>query len=78
MVKKKVTKPRTTKRSVSRRSVANVPPYGDPIRQAIAQGEPAAMRQMSVAARRWIATTEKQLADAKKALEKLDATIRKL
>jgi hypothetical protein len=72
MVKRKATG------RVSKRSIANVPPYGDPIRQAIATGDRVKMKQMSVATRRWITSTEKQLASVRKALEKLDAVISKL
>ena len=65
-------------RKVPARSLASMPPYGDPIRQAIAGGDRAMMKRMSVATRRWIASTEKQLAGVRKALEKLDAAISKL
>ena len=75
MAKAKPTKAGSKKRSVSARSVSDVKPYGDPIRQAIAQGDPAAMRKMAAVARRWIASTEKELSDAKKALEKLEAAL---
>ena len=75
MIKKKPAKAKPGARSAATRSSPDVKPYGDPIRQVIAQGDPAAMRSMSVSARRWITDTEKQLADAKKALEKLDALL---
>ena len=65
-------------RKVSARSLASMPPYGDPIREVIAGGDRAMMKRMSVATRRWIASTEKQIASVKKALEKLDTAISKL
>jgi hypothetical protein len=75
MAKAKAKKAGSKKRSVAARSVSDIKPYGDPIRQAIAQGDPAAMRKMAAVARRWIATTEKELAKVKKALEKLEAVL---
>lgn len=78
MATKKTTKTRSLVRRGASSSLRPLPPYGDPIRGAIAQGDPAAMRQMAVAARAWIASTEKQLTDAKKALTKLEAVLKKL
>ena len=69
---------RSQKPRAAARSVADIKPYGDPIRQAIAQGDRTEMRRMAATARRWIASTEKQLADAKKALAKLEAVLPKL
>jgi hypothetical protein len=72
---KKVSKSRRIKTA---RTVSNMMPYGDPIRQAITKGDRAEMRNMAVFARRWIATTEKQIAAAKKALAELEALLPKL
>ena len=78
MATKKSVKARPQKRKAATRSVPLAIPYGDPIRQAIAQGDRAEMRQAAVSARRWIPSTEKQLADAKKALAKLESVLPKL
>jgi hypothetical protein len=45
-----------------------VPPYGPPIREAIARGDVAEMRKVAASARKWIK-------DAQAALDKLDAKL---
>jgi uncharacterized protein DUF1843 len=47
-----------------------VPPYGPPIREAIARGDAAEMKKVAASARKWIK-------DAQAALDKLDAKLAK-
>ena len=47
-----------------------VPPYGPPIREAIARGDAAEMRRVATSARQWIK-------DAQAALDKLEAKLGK-
>lgn len=47
-----------------------VPPYGPPIREAIARGDAAEMRKVAASARKWIK-------DAQAALDKLEAKLAK-
>ena len=47
-----------------------VPPYGPPIREAIARGDAAEMRKVAAGARKWIK-------DAQAALDKLEAKLAK-
>ena len=47
-----------------------VPPYGPPIREAMARGDQAEMRRVAASARKWIK-------DAQAALDKLEAKLAK-
>lgn len=47
-----------------------VPPYGPPIREAMARGDQAEMRRVAASARKWIK-------DAQAALDKLEAKLGK-
>jgi hypothetical protein len=56
--------------SAARPASGAVPPYGVPIREAIARGDAAEMRKVATSARKWIK-------DAQTALEKLEKHIGK-
>jgi hypothetical protein len=47
-----------------------VPPYGDPIRQAIARGDQQEMKNVAASARKWIS-------DVQAALDQLDGALKK-
>ena len=47
-----------------------VPPYGDPIRKAIARGDAREMKSVAASARKWIA-------DVQAALDQLDSALKK-
>ena len=47
-----------------------VPPYGDPIRQAIARGDQQEMKNVAASARKW-------MSDVQSALDKLDSALSK-
>jgi len=64
---KKSTKPSTASARVES---GPVPPYGDPIRAAIARGDTREMKNVAASARKW-------LADVQSALDKLDSAIKK-
>jgi hypothetical protein len=58
-------------KSAARATAGAVPPYGPPIREAMARGDAAEMRRVASSARKWIK-------DAQAALEKLEKRIGKL
>jgi hypothetical protein len=47
-----------------------VPPYGDPIRQAIARGDQQEMKNVAASARKW-------MSDVQSALDQLDGALKK-
>ncbi|HEV8203108.1 MAG TPA: DUF1843 domain-containing protein [Pyrinomonadaceae bacterium] len=47
-----------------------VPPYGDPIRKAIARGDAREMKNVAASARKW-------MADVQAALDQLDSALKK-
>ncbi len=50
-----------------------VPPYGDPIRQAIARGDLQEMRKVAASTRRWLKSINTLLARLERQIEKLSA-----
>jgi uncharacterized protein DUF1843 len=62
----------STKKSskVARPDTGPVPPYGDPIRGAIARGDVQEMKNTAASARKWVA-------DVQSALKQLDSAIKK-
>ena len=62
----------STKKSskTARPDTGPVPPYGDPIRGAIARGDVQEMKNTAASARKWVA-------DVQSALKELDAAIKK-
>lgn len=64
MATKKVAKAKSAKVSGS------VPPYGDPIREAIARGNLAEMKKLAVSARKYVSQVEAALAQLEKAIAK--------
>ena len=59
---------KSSKKSLKAESGA-VPPYGDPIRQAIARGDAQEMKNVAASARKW-------MADVQAALDKLDSALK--
>ena len=59
------------KKSAAKATSGAVPPYGPPIREAMARGDASEMRKVASSARKWIK-------DAQAALDKLDAKIGKM
>jgi hypothetical protein len=68
---------RPTRKSASAGSTRNgpVPPYGDPIRDAIERGDIRAMRRVAADARKWLTQTEKQIKTVRIALADLERAI---
>ena len=60
---------KSSKKSLKAASGA-VPPYGDPIRQAIARGDAQEMKNVAASARKW-------MADVQAALDELDSAMQK-
>ena len=60
---------KSTKKSLKAESGA-VPPYGDPIRQAIARGDQQEMKNVAASARKW-------MSDVQSALDQLDGALKK-
>ena len=67
---KKATKKSTKKTSSARAESGPVPPYGDPIRKAIARGDAREMKNVAASARKW-------MADVQSALDQLDSAMTK-
>jgi len=69
---KKTGAKKSTKRTSAAARVESgaVPPYGDPIRAAIARGDQREMKTVAASARKW-------LADVQSALDQLDGALKK-
>ena len=69
---KKSSAKKSTKRSSAAARVESgpVPPYGDPIRKAIARGDQREMKNVAASARKWVA-------DVQAALDQLDSALKK-
>ena len=65
---KKAAKKSTKK--ATRPDTGAVPPYGDPIRKAIARGDAREMKNVAASARKWMADVQAALADLDSALKK--------
>ena len=65
---KKAAKKSTKK--AARPDTGALPPYGDPIRKAIARGDAREMKNVAASARKW-------LADVQAALDQLDSALKK-
>jgi Domain of unknown function (DUF1843) len=61
---------KTTKASSARVQTGAVPPYGDPIRAAIARGDMRQMKNTAASARKWLTDVESALAQLESAIEK--------
>ncbi|HET6980149.1 MAG TPA: DUF1843 domain-containing protein [Pyrinomonadaceae bacterium] len=73
MPARKTTKKASTKRSAkktARPETGPVPPYGDPIRKAIARGDAREMKSVAASARKW-------MADVQAALDQLESALKK-
>ena len=68
--KKSSTKKSSTQRAAAAPTSGAVPPYGDPIRSAIARGDQREMKNVAASARKWIA-------DVQSALDQLDSAMKK-
>ena len=68
--KKTSAKKSTTKRSAAAPASGAVPPYGDPIRKAIARGDQREMKNVAASARKW-------MSDVQSALDQLDGALKK-
>ena len=69
---KKTTKKSSKKTTKARAGVESgqVPPYGDPIRGAIARGDVQEMRSVAANARKWLSDVQSALAQLDSALKK--------
>jgi len=72
MPARKTTKKATKKstKTAARPDTGAVPPYGDPIRKAIARGDAREMKNVAASARKW-------MADVQAALDQLDSALKK-
>jgi len=73
MPARKTTKKAASKKSTSKAALPDtgaVPPYGDPIRKAIARGDAREMKNVAASARKW-------MADVQAALDQLDSALKK-
>lgn len=60
---------KSTKKSLKAES-GPLPPYGDPIRKAIARGDATEMKNVAASARKWVS-------DVQAALDQLDSALKK-
>ena len=67
---KKASTKKSAKSLAARPDTGPVPPYGDPIRGAIARGDVQEMKNTAASARKWVA-------DVQSALKQLDSAIKK-
>jgi Domain of unknown function (DUF1843) len=67
---KKTSAKKSTKRSAAAPASGAVPPYGDPIRKAIARGDQREMKNVAASARKW-------MSDVQSALDQLDSAMKK-
>ena len=68
---KKTTGKKSTKKSLASKAESGpVPPYGDPIRKAIARGDQQEMKNVAASARKW-------MSDVQAALDQLDSAMKK-
>jgi hypothetical protein len=68
--RKTTTKKAASKKKALRPETGPVPPYGDPIRKAIARGDAREMKNVAASARKW-------MADVQAALDQLDSALKK-
>jgi len=71
--RKTATKKTAAKKSTSRAARSQtgpVPPYGDPIRAAIARGNTREMKTVAASARKWLNDVQAALAQLESALKK--------
>jgi hypothetical protein len=61
---------KSTKKARARVETGPVPPYGDPIRGAIARGDVQEMRSVAANARKWLADVQSALAQLEGAIKK--------
>ena len=61
---------KSTKKKAARPETGAVPPYGDPIRKAIARGDAREMKNVAASARKWLADVQAALAQLDSALKK--------
>ena len=67
---KKAANKSTKKAAAARPDTGAVPPYGDPIRKAIARGDAREMKNVAASARKW-------MSDVQAALDQLDSALKK-
>ena len=67
--RKKTTKKLSAKKS-TKAATGAVPPYGDPIRGAIARGDVQEMKDVAANARKWVTDVQSALKDLDSALKK--------
>lgn len=63
---------KSTRKTSAKASIPSgpVPPYGDPIRKAIARGDVQEMRKLAVSTRQWLDEVNGALAELEASLEK--------
>jgi hypothetical protein len=66
---KKTTKKSSAKKS-AKATTGALPPYGDPIRGAIARGDMQEMKDVAANARKWVADVQSALKDLDSAMKK--------
>jgi hypothetical protein len=57
----------------ARTTTGAVPPYGDPIRKAVARGDAREMKSVAASARKWLSDVESALAELESAIKRSGA-----
>ena len=70
---KKATKPRKSTSKIIGAASGAMPPYGPPIRAAIARGNIQEMRKVAASARKWIRDVEYALRSLEKRIDQLSS-----
>ena len=68
--KKTTAKSKKSGKASARATTGALPPYGDPIRAAIARGDSREMKNVAVSARKWISQVQSALDELEGALKK--------
>ena len=68
--KKTAAKSKKSSKASARVQTGAVPPYGDPIRAAVARGDSREMKNVAASARKWLSDVEAALAQLESAIKK--------
>jgi Domain of unknown function (DUF1843) len=71
--KKTAAKGKKSSKASARIPTGALPPYGDPIRAAVARGDAREMKNVATSARKWLSDVESALAELESAIKKSGA-----
>ena len=71
--KKTASKSKKSSKASARVETGALPPYGDPIRKAVARGDAREMKSVAASARKWLADVESALAQLESSIKKSES-----